>query len=121
MMAPLPRRNYPASYPGVIAVTSVDSANRLELDANRTNTAFAALGVDVRAASLPAGYSSFTGTSYAAPAVTSRFAVLLPKPDVAAARTTVDAVAHASAHLRGPGSQPLYLVGPPVLSAAATQ
>jgi subtilisin family serine protease len=72
--------NFPAAYPGVICVTSVDRDQEFELDANLSDCRFAARGVDVRAASLPRGYGRFTGTSYAAPMVSARFALLMPNP-----------------------------------------
>lgn len=75
---------YPAAFDGVIAVTSIDARRRVQLDANRgPAVAFAAFGVDVRAASLQGGYAAVTGTSFASPLVTARFAELLPKPDAA--------------------------------------
>lgn len=80
--------NYPAAYSDVIGVTSVDSHNQLEIDANHAAVKFAARGVDIRAANLARGYATFTGTSYAAPAVTARFALLMNRPD----RTTAQDV-----------------------------
>ncbi|HEX4176964.1 MAG TPA: S8 family serine peptidase [Rhizomicrobium sp.] len=72
---------FPAAYEGVFGVTSVDAAGHLEIDANRNAVRFAARGIDVRAAALPRGYASVTGTSYAAPAVAAEFARLLDRPD----------------------------------------
>jgi hypothetical protein len=100
--------NYPAAYPGVIAVTSVDSNKRPELDANR-GAQFAALGVDVRAAALPDGYASVTGTSYAAPAVTARFALLLPSPDIAKAKMAFSQLSSTGTPLGTIGGAPRYL------------
>ncbi|MDE2110028.1 MAG: S8 family serine peptidase [Alphaproteobacteria bacterium] len=71
---------YPASYPGVIAVTSVDRNRRLQVDANRGDVTFAAIGVDVRTAALR-GYTNDTGTSFATPVVAARFALLIPAPN----------------------------------------
>ncbi len=113
--------NYPASYPGVIAVTSVDSTRHLQLDANQANSGFAAVGVDVRAANLPQGYASFTGTSYAAPAVTASFAMLLAKPDVAGAKLALAEFLHASAPLNGDGRDALHLVTPSALVVSAAK
>jgi len=110
--------NYPAAYPGVISVTSVDTARHLQLDANRARSRFAALGVDVRAANLPDGYADFTGTSYAAPVVTARFALLVRRPDVRRARMAQDRLARASSRIAGLG-QPLYLIsGTDIVGAA---
>jgi subtilisin family serine protease len=74
--------NYPAAYPGVIGVTAADAAHHLALDANRAAARFAALGINVRAAALPAGYGLASGTSYASPLVAARFAFLVTAPDV---------------------------------------
>lgn len=100
--------NYPAAYPGVVAVTSVDAARRIAFDANRTSTGFAAVGVDVRAAGLPEGYARFNGTSYAAPAVTAGFARLLDQPDAARAKRAFEVLAKASMRLDGE----LYFLDP---------
>lgn len=100
--------NYPAAYPGVIAVTSVDSNKRPELDASR-GAQFAALGVDVRAAAFPDGYATVTGTSYAAPAVTARFALLLPAPDMAKAKMVLGQLSQAGTPLGVMRNAPKYL------------
>ena len=72
--------NFPAAYPGVIGVTAADTAHHLALDANRSAARFAALGVNVRSAALPSGYSLASGTSYASPLVAARFALLVVAP-----------------------------------------
>lgn len=73
---------YPAAFDGVVAVTSVDARRHVQLDANRgAPVAFAAFGVDVRAAGLGDAYGTVTGTSFASPLVAARFAELLPHPD----------------------------------------
>lgn len=100
--------SYPAAYPGVIAVTSVDSNKRPELDASR-GAQFAALGVDVRAATLPHGYASVTGTSYAAPAVTARLALLLRAPDAAKAKMALSELSEAGIPLSAMKDAPKYL------------
>ncbi len=102
--------NYPAAYPGVIAVTAIDAARRIAFDANRIRSGFAAPGVKVRAATLPDGYAAFSGTSYAAPAVTAGFARLLAKPDPIRARAAFDRLANASLRLDGAGH--LFLLDP---------
>ncbi len=93
--------NYPASYPGVVAVTAVDAARRIAFDANRTPKGFAAMGVEVRAAALPEGYARFSGTSYAAPAVTAGFALLLDEPDAGRAKQAYEVLMKASPRLDG--------------------
>ncbi len=88
---------YPAAYDGVIAVTAVDERGRIQLDANRgPAVAFAAQGVNVRAAQLADEYASITGTSFASPIVAARFAELMPQAGTehaAAARDTLIAAA----------------------------
>jgi hypothetical protein len=88
-------RQYPANYPGVVAVTSVDDDKHLQLDASGGAVTFAALGVDVRAAALR-GYGDYTGTSFAAPAVAARFALVLPAPDPQAASRALAALEHSA-------------------------
>lgn len=109
---------FPAAYEGVIGVTSVDSRGRLQLDANRGDVAFAALGVDVRAAALKRGYDSYTGTSFAAPVVTARFAQLLSQPSVAAARAARDSLVHGAQPLGDRASYGFGYLAPMSLSLA---
>ena len=88
---------YPAAYDGVIAVTAVDDRGRIQLDANRgPAVAFAAPGVNIRAAQRADEYASITGTSFASPIVAARFAELMPQAGTehaAAARDTLIAAA----------------------------
>ena len=66
---------YPASYPGVIAVTGVDGSNRALREAGRaTHLDFAAPGADLAAALPGKGYTEVRGTSFAAPFVAARLA-----------------------------------------------
>jgi hypothetical protein len=66
---------YPASYPGVIAVTGVDSSNRALREAGRAmHLDFAAPGADLAAALPGKGYTEVRGTSFAAPFVAARLA-----------------------------------------------
>lgn len=61
---------FPAAYEGMIAATAVDSEGRIYVAANRgPQVLFAAVGVAVRAAALGKGYTSVSGTSFAAPQV----------------------------------------------------
>jgi len=65
--------SYPASYPGVVAVTGVDSRNRALPEAGKAlHLDFAAPGADMAAALPGSGYASVRGTSFAAPLVTAR-------------------------------------------------
>jgi subtilisin family serine protease len=66
---------YPAAYPGVIAVTAVDSRNKVLIEACRGDyVSFAAPGADMVAATSGGGYAMVRGTSYAAPLVTGLLA-----------------------------------------------
>jgi Subtilase family len=119
---PAAPRAYPASYPGVIAVTSVDEEHRLQVDANRGAVSFAALGVDVRAAAPGRGYATVTGTSYAAPAVAARFALLVPGPDVQIAERACAQLQRAAVPLgkgpRDPATGYGYLNAPSIAAVA---
>jgi subtilisin family serine protease len=75
---------FPASYPGVVGVTGVDTRARVLIEAGRGNQVdFAALGMHGRA----------RGTSYAAPIVAARLANLVHGSD--AQRSVSDLAQHA--------------------------
>jgi len=64
---------YPASYPGVIAVTAVDAGGHALPEAGKpTHLDFAAPGADMAAAAPGSGYTRVRGTSFAAPLVAAR-------------------------------------------------
>jgi hypothetical protein len=64
---------YPASYPGVIAVTAVDAKGRALPEAGRpTHLDFAAPGANMAAALPGNGYTKVRGTSFAAPLAAAR-------------------------------------------------
>jgi subtilisin family serine protease len=66
---------YPASYPGVVAVTAVDGRDRVLIEAGRAlHLDFAAPGSDMLAASLDGGARPVRGTSFAAPLAAGRLA-----------------------------------------------
>jgi len=66
---------YPASYPGVIAVTGVDGRNRALIEAGRAlHLDYAAPGADMLGAKAGGGTIALRGTSYAAPLVAARLA-----------------------------------------------
>lgn len=82
---------YPAAYDGVIAVTAVDERGNVQIDANRgPAVAFAAPGVNIRAAQLGDEYATVTGTSFASPIVAARFAELMPEADADSAAAARD-------------------------------
>jgi subtilisin family serine protease len=64
---------YPASYPGVVAVTAVDARGHALPEAGKAaHLDFAAPGADMAAALPGRGFASVRGTSFAAPLVTAR-------------------------------------------------
>ena len=72
---PAAPHQYPASYPGVIAVTGVDGRDRALREAGRSaHLDFAAPGADLVAALPGNGYTPVRGTSFAAPFVAARLA-----------------------------------------------
>jgi subtilisin family serine protease len=67
---------YPASYPGVIAVTGVDARDKALTEAGKAaHLDFAAPGADMAAALPGKGYAIVRGTSFAAPLVAARLAM----------------------------------------------
>ena len=82
---PTARPMYPAAYDSVVAVTAVDSAQRVFRLANRGDyLAIAAPGVDLRHAQAGGGYVSSSGTSFAVPfAVTAAARLCRSSPGVA--------------------------------------
>jgi len=96
---------YPASYPGVIAVTAVDAKGRVLLEAGRAlHVDFAAPGADMLAAVPPDSYAAVRGTSFAAPLVAGLAARDLrsrPIPPSPARRSAVYKTAPFSRAARG--------------------
>jgi hypothetical protein len=67
---------YPASYPGVVAVTGVDPKGRALPEAGKpTHLDFAAPGADMAAALPSQGYARVRGTSFAAPLAAARLLI----------------------------------------------
>jgi hypothetical protein len=76
--------SYPASYPGVIAVTGVDGRNRVLIEAGRaTHLDYAAPAADMLAAIARGGVAPVRGTSFAVPLVAATIARAYPTPDPA--------------------------------------
>jgi subtilisin family serine protease len=89
---------YPASYPGVVAVTGVDRRGKVLLEAGRaSHLDFAAPGADISAAQ-GQGFAPVRGTSFAAPIVAGRLAALVEGG-------TKDAVTALSRQAHQPGRQ----------------
>jgi len=94
---------YPASYPGVIAVTAVDGRNRALIEAGRAgHLDYAAPGADLFASNATGRRIKVRGTSFATPLVASRVAVALPSGNV---RARLDAEA---IDLGGKGADSIY-------------
>mgnify|MGYP001599972827 CR=1 FL=1 len=69
---------YPASYPGVLAVTGVDGRQRPLIEAGRAlHLDYAAPGADIRGRNKAGKWASLRGTSFAAPLVAARAAAAL--------------------------------------------
>lgn len=69
---------YPASYPGVVAVTAVDRRDRVLIEVGRAlHLDYAAPGADVWASNAAGGRAKVRGTSFAAPLVAARIAAVL--------------------------------------------
>ena len=67
---------YPASYPGVVAITGVDARGKALVEAGKaTHLDFAAPGADMAAALPGQGYARVRGTSFAAPLAAARLAL----------------------------------------------
>jgi hypothetical protein len=74
---------YPASYPGVIAVTAVDGHNRVLFEAGHAlHLDYAAPGADLTAIGLDGRTMRLRGTSFAAPLVAARLAALAQTGDM---------------------------------------
>jgi len=69
---------YPASYPGVVAVTGIDGRQRPLIEAGHAlHLDYAAPGADMRARNKTGGWARVRGTSFAVPLVAARAAVAL--------------------------------------------
>lgn len=102
---------YPAAYPGVVAVTAVDTRRRVLPEAGRgPHVLFAAPGSDMVAAS-GAGYAAVRGTSFAAPIVAGLLAAGLAGQPNLNARQALDALATSVVDLGTPGRDPVFGLG----------
>jgi hypothetical protein len=109
---------YPASYPGVIAVTAVDARGRILLEAGHAaHIDFAAPGADILAAGPKGDLVKVRGTSFAAPIVSGRLAQLIASPSQAGASRAVAELAQAARPLRGPGGLGHGVIGDDLVTA----
>lgn len=100
---------YPAAYPGVVAVTAVDSRRKLLPEAGRPGRIdFAGPGADMAAPAIGGGFTAVRGTSFAAPIVAGRLARRMAAPDPAAAARARAAVAREATDLGARGPDALY-------------
>ncbi|MET9263860.1 S8 family serine peptidase [Amycolatopsis sp. NPDC004079] len=92
--------NYPASFPGVVAVSGVDSGNRFwPGSTSGPMTTLAAPAVDIRSASSHGGYLRGDGTSYAAPYVSATAALVWSKyPQLSAGQVVRQIIDTADRH-----------------------
>lgn len=82
--------SYPASYPGVIAVTGIDARNRVLIEAGRAlHLDYAAPGADMMASDASGGAVAVRGTSFAAPLVAARIALAYHQADPARIAATL--------------------------------
>jgi subtilisin family serine protease len=89
---------YPASYPGVIAVSAVDGRNRPLLEAGHAlHVDFCAPGADMAAPAGASGYASVRGTSFAAPLVAGLLADRMEAPAPQPAADALAALARTAA------------------------
>jgi len=103
---------YPAASQGAIAVTAVDQAGRVYAHANRGDyMSMAALGVAVPAAAPNGGFTTYSGTSFAAPFVSARLAECLGRRDVGRARACIRKMEAEAKDLGAPGRDPVYGYG----------
>jgi len=71
---------YPASYPGVLAITAVDGHERPLIEAGHAlHLDYAAPGADIRGRNKSGGWTRLRGTSYAVPLVAARAAAALDR------------------------------------------
>jgi subtilisin family serine protease len=98
---------YPAKYPGVIAVSAVDSRLRPSRFAIRgDHITFAAPGSGIAVARRPSGVHRVEGTSFAAPFVSAAYAIGLGRGQSASGLTHL--LAQSAKDLGPPGRDPVY-------------
>ncbi len=100
---------YPAAYPEVVAVTGVDSHQRVLVEACRgKHVDFAAPGADMAAAGLNTEFALVRGTSFAAPIAAGLFARQLTDVDRTRAAAAVAALTAQAVDLGPRGPDKVY-------------
>lgn len=100
---------FPGAYEGVIAVTAVDTTQKVYRYANRGKYVdFSALGVRVETISPKGDVTAATGTSFAAPVVATRLARELNRPDPAAVTRLVTRLEKEARDLGQPGRDSVF-------------
>lgn len=100
---------YPASYPGVLAVTGVDRNNRALPEAGRaSHTDFAAPGADIVSATGSKKKRRVRGTSFAAPLVAARLSTYYPRQSNASIEQAVRKLMAEAVDLGKKGHDPVY-------------
>jgi subtilisin family serine protease len=103
---------YPAAQPEVVAVTAVDSSDKIYRYAVRgRHVAFAAAGVLVTAAAPQGGYARVTGTSFAAPVVAGRIARMMAASPNTDGREVVRRLQSSAVDLGAPGRDAVFGYG----------
>lgn len=98
---------YPAAYPGVVAVTAVDAADRIYRRAVQgDHVSFAGPGVAIPTAASISGVRPQTGTSFAVPFVTTALAAAMA--DGTPAEDAIAALARSSLELGEAGRDPVF-------------
>lgn len=101
--------SYPASYPGVIAVTGVDGKGRALIEAGRAlHLDYAAPGADMVAANASGAPVMVRGTSFAAPLAAARLAHFHMSADPSTINAAIHAVNREAADLGKRGDDPRY-------------
>jgi hypothetical protein len=100
---------YPASYPGVIAVTGIDGKGRALIEAGRaSHLDYAAPGADMLAMGAGGHTMRVRGTSFAAPFVAATIARFYPAPDAAGLRAAIGKVDAQARDAGSRGADKLY-------------
>jgi hypothetical protein len=101
--------SYPASFPGVLAVTGTDSREHVLPEAGRAlHVDFAAPGADMKGAAPGGGLALLRGTSFAAPLVAARLSLHYRQARIDAIKPAVTALIAEANDLGKKGRDPIY-------------